>query len=359
MSVADRLRELGASGLFRELGEPATLLGGARRLAGIAYEADSLGELLSVIAVAGLAVPILAHAPGQAALLADAQAGRSVLAVAITERHAGSDALAMKTALIRGPGGLLLRGAKWHITNAPEADAAIVFAVDATSDDRFLTAVVVRRDDPGVRLGPALDLIGASGSPTGELFFEDVPIAEDRIVGRRPDGRALLDLAFVRERALAPWPLIGKMERVLEECLDHVEARAQFGSPLREFQYVQEKIVSSFDLLLHTRQLAERAVRSIADGHPEAAIASLAKATAADAAVHVFRAAIELHGSYGVQTDKRYGQWLNDAVCAQIAGGTRETHKKVVFGELRLERARARRGLRGRLLRTAEGGDHG
>lgn len=350
--LASRFRALGDSGLFAELAASSSLLAGCRHLARLAYEAESLGGLLSVIAAAGLGIPLLGRAEKQRALLDDAIAGRAVLAVAITEKDAGSDVLGMTTALTRDAhsGQLRLTGSKWHITNAPEADAILVFALDVTTDDRFLTAVLVRPDDPGVRCGPPLDLIGCAGSPTGEVSFADVPIAEDRILGRRQDGRMLLDLAFVRERVLAPWPLLGRMERVIAECLDHVEKREQFGKPIHEFQYVQEKIVSSFDHLLHARLLAERAVRSVANGRPDGAIASLAKATAADAAVHVFRSAIEVHGSYGVQLDKGYGRDLNDAMCAQIAGGTRETHKKIVFGELRVDRARARRGRTSRLL---------
>jgi isovaleryl-CoA dehydrogenase len=262
----------------------------------------------------------------------------------------------MKTTLTRSSSAdrVRLNGAKWHVTNAPIADALVVFAVDGRSEDRFLTAVLVRPGDRGVRLGPPLDLIGCKGSPTGEVFLEDVELPVDRVLGRAQDGRKLLELAFVRERVLAPWALIGKMERVIGECLDHVERRAQFGKALHEFQYVQEKIVSSFEQLLHARHLAERAVAMVAEGVQPGAIASLAKAAAADAAVHTFRSAIEVFGSYGVQRDRRLGEYLDDALCAQIAGGTRETHKKIVFGELRVDRARARSGRPSRLLRREE-----
>ena len=73
-----------------------------------------------------------------------------------------------------------------------------------------------------------------------------------------------------------------------------------------------------------------------------AAHASLAKFVAADAAVEVFRLAIELRGSYGVQSDARLGAWLGDALCAEIAGGTREMHKRAIFDHLWLEHTRAR-----------------
>ncbi len=353
MNLREHFLELGKQGVFADLARRETLPRGAERLRELAYEASALGPFISIVATAGLGLPILEHA--RSPLLEDACAGRVILAVAITEREAGSDVMSMKTTLTRGPNGrLVLSGAKWHITNAPVADAIIVFAIDATTADRFLTAVLVRPADRGVRLGPPLDIIGCHGSPTGELSFDDVELGPERILGRPHDGRMLLDLAFVRERVLAPWPLLGKMEHVLESALDHVEKRMQFGKALHEFQYVQEKIVSSFEELLYARHLAERAVRLVAEGRSPGAIASLAKSAAADAAAHCFKNAIEVLGSYGVQTDRGLGQLLADAMCAQIAGGTRETHKKVVFGELRLDRARARGGRRSWLLRGQE-----
>ncbi|MBX3198103.1 MAG: acyl-CoA dehydrogenase [Labilithrix sp.] len=344
-ALHERFLALGRDGLFQALSDTSSIEDGCRRLARLAHASEDLGVFLSIIAAAGLAVPILRRGASAHAeqLLEDALAGRAVLAVAITERGAGSDVAAIRTTLTRAAdGSLRLDGSKWHITNAPACDAMIVFAVDATTDDRWLTAVVVYADDPGVRVGPELSLIGCKGSPTGEIWFDDVRVPEGRVLGRAREGRALLDLAFVRERILAPWPLIGKMERVIEDCLDHVEEREQFGRPIHEFQYVQDKIVSSFEELVYARHLAERALGAVARGAPQAGLASLAKAAAADAAVVTFRFAIEVFGAHGVQAERRYGDYLQDALCAQIAGGTRETHKKVVFGELRLERARAR-----------------
>jgi isovaleryl-CoA dehydrogenase len=352
MNLHEHFRMLGDTGLFADLASPATLAHGCTRLRILAHDADELGPFISIIAAAGLALPILREV--ESPLAEDVRTGRLVAGVAITERDAGSDVLAMKTTLTRSNGRVRVSGGKWNITNAPVADALVVFAVDATSDDRFLTAVLVRSSDRGVRLGPPLELIGCHGSPTGEVFLDDVELPAERILGRAQDGRKLLELAFVRERVLAPWPLIGKMERVIAECLDHVERRAQFGKALHEFQYVQEKILSSFEQLLHARHLAERAIAMVAAGTAPGAIASLAKAAAADAAVHTFKNAIEVFGSYGVQRDKRLGAYLDDALCAQIAGGTRETHKKIVFGELRLDRARSRTGRPSRLLRGEE-----
>jgi len=348
--------ELGERGVFASLASPATLREGCAALEAHAYDAATkLGPLLSVIAHAGLGLPILEHAvvgDSSAPVVRDATLGRHILAVAITEREAGSDVMSMRTTLTKEcdqDGTLVLNGSKWHITNAPIADAFVVFAQDETTADRFLSAVLVRPEDVGVRRGPPLDLIGCDGSPTGEIHFDNVRLPADRKMAK--SGARLLDLAFLRERCLAPWPLLGKMARVIDDCLDHVDRREQFGKPIHEFQFVQEKILSSFSKMLEARQLAERAIAGLIESRPEPAIASLAKATAADAAAHVFRAAIEVHGSYGVQAERRYGEYLNDAMCAQIAGGTRETHKKIVFGALRFDRARSRRGYPSTLVR--------
>jgi isovaleryl-CoA dehydrogenase len=352
-----RFAELGAAGLLESISELDRLEAGCHELARLAYGADELGVFLSVVATAGLALPILARGgESHRALHAAGLRGEAVIAVGITEREAGSDVRSMATSLRRTPtGALRLEGRKWHITNAPEADAAIVFAMDKTTTDTFLVAVVVRRGDRGVTFGPPLDLVGCKGSPTGEILLEDVEIPEERILGRREDGQKWLDLAFTRERVLAPWPLVGKMERVIEECLDHVETRVQFGRPLHEFQFVQDKILTAYSALVNARSLADAALRAVVSGRSVAVTTSLAKAAAADAAVEVFRAAIEVFGSYGVQSSARYGAYLADALCAQIAGGTRETHKKIVFGELRLDRARARRGRPSELFRSSKG----
>jgi len=352
-----RLAEFGSRGVLASISELDRLEAGCHELARLAYDADELGVFLSVVATAGLALPLLARGgAAHGALHAAGLRGEAVLAVGITERGAGSDVRAMTTALRRAPNGALrLDGRKWHITNAPEADAAIVFAMDKTTSDTFLVAVVVRREDRGVSFGPPLELVGCKGSPTGEILLDGVEVPEDRVLGRREDGQKWLDLAFTRERVLAPWPLVGKMERVIEECLDHVETRVQFDRPLHEFQFVQDKILTAYSALVNARSLADAALRAVVSGGNVAVSASLAKAAAADAAVEVFRAAIEVFGSYGVQASARYGAYLADALCAQIAGGTRETHKKIVFGELRLDRARARRGRRSELFRWSNG----
>jgi len=346
-TFSDDWRRLAATGAFGAFRRAADLRAGAARLEALGASEDELGLFISIIAGVGLAVPILeaaeAHTPELGALIDRALAGEVILAVAITEPEAGSDALAMKSEVVEDGDALVLSGDKWHISNAPVADLAIVFAYMRRGEARFLCALLVPLDAPGVVRGPALDLIGARASPTGAVTLRDVRLPRSAILGDASDGRLLLDRAFAHERLLAPWPLVGKMGHVIGRALDHVQRRAQFGKKLYEFQYVQDKVVTAWTRYETARLTALEALARHADGRAFEAHASLAKSLAADAAVDVMRLGIELEGSYGLQRDARLGQWLADALCAGVAGGTREMHKRAIFDQLVLDRARARR----------------
>jgi alkylation response protein AidB-like acyl-CoA dehydrogenase len=348
-------RALGRHGLLRRFRGTASLAEACSLLEALGHRLDGLGVFLSVIAGCGLGLSLLEEAAGEglvAEVYERALSGEAVLAVAITEPDAGSDALALATTLSARDASLRLDGHKWNITNAPVADHLVVFCRNVTGDQHFLSAVLVPRDSPGVEARSPQRLIGARGSPTGELVFRDVRVDPSWILGRPEDGRRLLDLAFLRERLLAPWALLGKMGRVVQEALDYVQRRRQFGEAIASYQYVQDKIVTSFEALETSRLLAAAALDACAKGAPSHALASLAKYHAMESAAQVFKAMIEVHGSYGVQVDARLGEYLADALCASIAGGTREIHKRVLFDQLVLDRARARRSGRSKLFQT-------
>lgn len=355
--TADLLAELAASGDFvsayRALGRhrvfdafvaPARLGEGCALLEELGFHHRDLGFFISVIAGCGLALPILAATGNDA--LDGILTGERVAAVAITEPTAGSDALSLGTTLSERDGRLVLSGHKWNITNAPVATDIIAFCYEEPRHQ--LRAVLVPADAPGVVRPDAMRLIGCLESPTGEIVFDDVTVDPSWVLDA--DGKTLLDLAFVRERVLAPWPLLGKMAREIQVAIDFVARREQFGKPIASHQYVQDKIVGCYERLSTARLLAERAVAELTAGRPGHAHASLAKYHAADAAVAVFRSLIETYGSRGLQADKRLGHYLNDALCATIAGGTREMHKRVLFDQLMLDRARSRRRGRSKLF---------
>ncbi len=310
----------------------------------LGYHHDDLGVFISVISGCGLALPILGASPEHqlgAERMRRTQRGKEVIAVAITEPTAGSDVLAMQSKLTHSGCNTVLNGSKWNISNAPLADYAIVFWRDERGPTRQFQALLLPCDAPGVGRAQSQSLIGCHGSPTGQLTFTDVVVEPDWLLPS--DGKTLLDLAFARERTLAPWPLLGKMANCIQRAVDYVSQRRQFSRPIASYQYVQDRIVSCYEKLATARALATSALASVMASRPSQAAISLAKYHATEAGVEVFRTLIGVYGSYGLQASSPLAGYLNDALCATVAGGTREMHKRVVFDQIMLDAARSRR----------------
>lgn len=301
-----------------------------------AFESADLGIFLSVIATYGLGAPILR------------EVGRelpkgAVLSVAITEPNAGSDPRALQSRLHEEGTQLRLRGQKWCITNAPVATHAIVFCRHTAT--QRACAVLLDCNQAGVRASAPLHTIGALSSPTGSFDF-DVVVPRTDLLGVIGDGERLMALAFVRERLLAPWPLLGMAARVLQLALRHARVREQFGAPIAQQQHMQARLVRAYEHYLSARALALDTLSTYEGAQPIELRASLVKARAAAMAEHVVREAIAVLASRGVQQAARLGEYLQDAVCASIAGGTEEIHRRVVFDALCMNSLRVQRGQR-------------
>ncbi len=319
---------------------PGDLVEGCRALEAVAFHATDLSFFLSVVAGAGLGLPILDRANHP--LAAAVRKGEAVTATAITERGAGSDVRSMTCAL-SDDGEMRLSGTKWNITNAPVADHFIVFVQNQRHATPYLTCVLVPRAALGVSVTPQ-DIPGCEGSPTGTILFDDVRVEPEWVLGAERDGQSLLALAFGIERLLAPWPLLGKMEWAVQKMVDHAANRVQFGQPIERYQYVQGKIVEAYIACREARTASEHALTTLDASGADGLHVSCAKMLAADAAVLVFRRAIEVLGARGMQREARLVEYLNGALAVTIAGGTRETHKKAIFEGLRADHHRASRG---------------
>lgn len=334
-------RRLADAGVFAPFADPSRFAEGCDALEALAYGETGLGLFVSIVSGCGLALPILNAAGRDTTRVVR---GERVLGVAITESTGGSDVLGMKTRVVPDGGAFVLTGEKWCITNAPVADDLIVFCRHGEGEHTGLSAVLVPARREGVTIEP-LALGGAIDSPTGAILFDRVRVSADDFLGVPERGRELLEAAFLRERLLAPWPLIGRMRRALEDGLDRAAERHQFGAPIARYQYVQDKLVGTFERLETTRLLAEEARRRFLAGEMAGAHASLAKNHAAESAAATFAAMLELHGASGALERAGLTSAIVDAHLAGIAGGTKETHKKVIFQQLVLARARAKRGV--------------
>lgn len=260
--------------------------------------------------------------------------GSLVAAHAATEPGAGSDVFALRTTATRRGDGYVLDGHKCLCTNAPVADVFVVLARTPEADDGALSAFLVPRDTPGLRVGPAETKLGLRTSPLGDVIFDGCDLGLDARLGAEGAGAAIFHVAMDWERTCLFAAHLGAMERLLARCVEHAAARAQFGRPLAEVEPVYARVaemkvaIEAGRLLLHKAAWALERSRA---GAVDAAIAKLyvgeAYRRAALDTLHVFGGAGYLEGS-------SVAREVRDALAATIYSGTSDMQRRFIAGML-------------------------
>jgi len=236
----------------------------------------------------------------------------------LTEPEAGSDVQSMKSTAKKDGDDYILNGAKTFITNAPYADTLVVLAKAPAG----ITAFILERGMKGLSTGKPLDKMGMRGSPTGEIFMDDVRIPASLRLGEEGKGfwNALNNLNH--ERAHSPGLMIGIMERCLEDATAYAKTRVQFGRPIIKFQGVQfmlgrmwEKLQTGYALLWMLGQMQEQ-------GLDISAAASAAKLFTSESATAVALDAIQIMGGYGYMREYKVERFMRDAKLMEIGAGT-------------------------------------
>ncbi|OGP60435.1 MAG: hypothetical protein A2V67_19050 [Deltaproteobacteria bacterium RBG_13_61_14] len=236
----------------------------------------------------------------------------------LTEPEAGSDVQGMKSTAARDGDSYVLNGAKTFITNAPYADTFVVYAKAPAG----ITAFILERGMKGLATGKPLDKMGMRGSPTGEIFMEDLRVPASQRLGEEGKGfyDALVNLNH--ERAHTPGLMIGIMERCLEDATAYAKTRVQFGRPIIHFQGIQfmlgrmwEKLLGSYAHLWMLGQMHEQ-------GLDISAAASAAKLYSTECATAVALDAIQILGGYGYMREYKVERFMRDAKLMEIGAGT-------------------------------------
>lgn len=258
--------------------------------------------------------------------------GRLVGAHAITEPGSGSDSFAMRTRAERAGPGWRINGSKTFISNGPEADIALVFAV-TDSDKGFhggVTAFLVDRSTPGFMPGRKLEKMGLRTSPVGELAFQDMHVAEDAVLGDVGGGSAVFSTAMDWERVLLVASHLGTMERLLEVCIAYARTRTQFGQQIGKFQAVAHKIADMKVQLEAARLLTYRSAWRLDHARNASLDASITKLFASESLLKTALDAVHIHGGYGYMVDYEVERALRDAVAGTIYSGTSEMQRNII-----------------------------
>jgi acyl-CoA dehydrogenase len=264
---------------------------------------------------------------------------------AITEPDSGSDALGgMRTTAKRDGDEYVLNGQKTWITNGPYADTIVCYAkLDDGSDTdmrhRPVVTFILSSDMEGLERSKPMRKMGQHASPTGELFFSDVRVGRDRLLGGSETpaggGRASAKDNFVTERAGVAAMSLGIIEECLRLSVDYAKSRMLWGKPISEFQLVQLKLARMEVARVNTQNLVFSHLERVANGAtPTLAEASAMKLYAAQAAFDVANDAIQLFGGNGYVSEYRVEQLARDARVLQIYAGTDEIQVVAIAKDL-------------------------
>ena len=237
----------------------------------------------------------------------------------------------MKSVARRDVDGYVLSGQKTFITNGPYADTIVfICRLDdgvTPAADRKVVSFILDKGMPGLVQTKPLRKMGLHGSPTGELFLEDVRVGKDRLIGETEDtpGRSDAKETFGNERTAVAAMALGIIERCLALCTEYARTRVQFGKPIGEFQLIQLKLAKMEVARMNIQNLVFRQVELAGWGKsPTLAEASANKLYSAQAAMDVCLEAVQLFGGNGYMSEYRVEQLCRDAKVLQIYGGTDE-----------------------------------
>ncbi len=256
----------------------------------------------------------------------------------LTEPGSGSDALGgMKTTARRDGDGYVLNGSKTFITNAPYADSFLILArVDDPhgGDHGSIQSFLVERGTPGLTTGPAMKKMGMRGSPTGEIFLDDVRVPADQLLGGGVRERGHVKASLASERIGLAVLSYGIAERCYEIARDYALERKQFGRPIAEYQMIQSRLARMYVALANCRRIV---YADYLAGRPlEESVADVCagKLYCAEMGTFVAFEAIHILAGNGYMEEYVVERLARDAKLIELGGGTTEMQILTIAREL-------------------------
>jgi butyryl-CoA dehydrogenase len=267
--------------------------------------------------------------------LIDLAKGEKIGAFCLTEANAGSDAAGVQLKAEKDGDEWILNGSKIFATNGGIADTLLVVAKTGEKGSRKeLTIFIVDRETPGYSVGVKEDKLGARGSNTSELVFQDVRVPKENILGKQGEGfkLAMQTLDFGRISIAAQ--CVGLGQAALEASVKYGNERVQFGQPIGRFQAIQWMISDMACAVESGRLLTYKAAYLCDQGKKYGFTSSMAKLVASEAAMKAAHDAVQIHGGYGLMKAYPVERYFRDAKMGEIYEGTSEIQRLVIAHHL-------------------------
>jgi acyl-CoA dehydrogenase len=262
--------------------------------------------------------------------------GEMVGAIAMTEPGTGSDLQSVKTTAKKQGNSYVINGQKTFITNGQAADLVVVVARTGAAGAKGISLVVVETAGAeGYRRGRNLDKIGLHASDTSELFFDNVTVPPENLLGNE-EGQGFVQLMqqLPQERLSLAIGAVASMERAVQITADYTRERTAFGKPLLEFQNTAFKLAERKTEAVIARVFVDWCVERLVAGDLDTVTASMAKWWCSQKQVETADECLQLHGGYGYMQEYPISRMFIDSRIQKIYGGTNEIMKLLIARSL-------------------------
>ena len=267
--------------------------------------------------------------------------GETITAIAMTEPGAGSDLQGIRTNAVDKGDHYVLNGSKTFISNGAMADLVIVVARTDTQADgglghKGISLLVVERGMAGFERGRNLDKVGLHAQDTSELFFDNVVVPKENLLGEEGSGFISLMTNLPQERLSIAMTAAAACEAVLDLCLDYVKEREAFGRPIGKFQNTRFVIAEMATEAHIARVFVDDCVKRHNAGELDAKLASMAKWWTTELQKRTVDQGVQIFGGYGYMTEYPIARAFLDSRVQTIYGGTTEIQKEIIGRSLGL-----------------------
>jgi alkylation response protein AidB-like acyl-CoA dehydrogenase len=263
--------------------------------------------------------------------------GEILLAIGMTEPSGGSDLAALKTSAVKDGDDWVINGSKTFITNGYSADLIITAVrTDPEKGARGISLFAIPSDAPGFSRGRKLDKVGQDESDTAELFFEDVRLSEEHVLGELGGGFIAMMQKLPQERLGCAISNVAHAKQILVETLQYTKDRKAFGAPIGTFQHNKFLLAELFTSI----EVAEAYIDTCVIAHDKGELtpvdAAKAKWWSSQVQNDVLDHCVQLHGGYGFMNEYRVARAWRDARVSKIWAGSNEIMKELIGRELGL-----------------------
>ena len=271
----------------------------------------------------------------KAKYLPDLVAGKKVGAFCLTEPGAGTDASGQQTKAVLDGDHYVLNGSKIFITNGGVAETFVVFAMtDKSLGTKGISAFIVEKSFPGFSVGTLEKKMGIRGSSTTEIIFQDCIVPKENMLGVEGKGFSLAMKTLDGGRIGIAAQALGIAAGALDNTIQYVKERKQFGKPIAKFQNTQFQLADMATRVEAARNLVYKAAIAKDTQKVFSVEAAMAKLFAAETAMAVTTKAVQLHGGYGYTREYDVERMMRDAKITEIYEGTSEVQRMVISGNI-------------------------